>query len=229
LNTISGLLRGPAGTGADSHIVGDPVYDMGRGNLLGEQYQDHIIKDDTLADGSTTIFYAPSIYLPIVDPKDSSTIYIDHSIEVYVGGTRQYPITEVDTPSQYRYTVFTVEPAVPGNPYTIGIEFITDSDPYHPLLAPAAGASVTIAQRRGYFWYAPGVPSRATTAIADESYFINTLGNTDFTQIGAAENKVGILFVATGPGTGTGSISTVSNGIALQQTNTQAARFLRGL
>ena len=94
---------------------------------------------------------------------------------------------------------------------------------------PAAGASVTIAQRRGYFWYAPGVPSRATTAIAGESYFINTLGNTDFTQIGAAENKVGILFIATGPGTGTGSISTVSNGIALQQTNTQAARFLRGL
>jgi hypothetical protein len=229
LNTISGLMRGTAGTGAANHNVGDPVYDMGRGNLLGNQYQDRIIKDDTLADGSTTIFYAPSIYLPIVDPKDSSTVYIDHSIEVYVGGTRQYPITEVDTPSQYRYTVFTVDPVVPGDPYTIGVEFITDNDPYHPLLAPAAGSAVTIAQRRGYFWYDPGVPRRATAAIAGESYFINTLGNTDYTQIGAAENKVGILFTATGPGAGTGSISTVSDGIALQQTNTQAARFLRGL
>jgi len=229
LNTISGLMRGTAGTAAAEHIIGTPIYDMGRGNLLGEQYQDHIIKDDTLADGSTTIFYAPSIYLPIVDPKDSSTVYIDHSIEVYVGGTRQYPITEVNTPSQYRYTVFTVDPVVPGDPYTIGVEFITDNDPYHPLLAPAAGVSVTIAQRRGYFWYGNGIVQKATTAIAGESYFINAVGNTDFTRIGAAENTVGILFTATGPGTGTGTISTVSNGIALQQTNTQAARFLRGL
>ena len=229
MNTISGLMRGTAGTGADNHIVGDPVYDMGRGNLLGEQYQDHIIKDDTLADGSTTIFYAPNIYLPIVDPGDSSTVYIDHSIEVYVGGTRQYPITEVNTPSQYRYTIFTVEPLVPGNPYTIGVEFITDNDPYNPLLAPAAGLAVTIAQRRGYFWYDHGAIRPVTTAIAGESYFINALGNTNFTLIGAPENAVGILFIATGPGTGSGSISTVSNGIALQETNTQAARFLRGL
>jgi len=231
LNTVSGLMRGTAGTAAADHIIGTPVYDMGRGNLLGNQYQDHIIKDDTLADGSTTIFYAPSIYLPIVDPKDSSTVYIDHSIEVYVGGTRQYPITEVDTPSQYRYTIFTVtdDDWVPGDPYTIGVEFITDNDPYHPLLAPAAGTSVTIAQRRGYSWYDRGVVQKATTAIAGESYFINALGNTNFTLIGAPENAVGILFTATGPGTGTGTISTVSNGIALQQTDTQAARFLRGL
>ena len=229
MNTISGLMRGTAGTGAAAHVVGVPVYDMGRGNLLGEEYQDRIIKDDTLADGSTTIFYAPSIYLPIVDPKDSSTVYIDHSIEVYVGGIRQCPITEVDTPSQYRYTIFTVDPLVPGNPYTIGVEFITDNDPYNPLVAPAAGSAVTIAQRRGYFWYNSGAVRAVTTAIAGDSYFINALGNTDFTQIGAPENTVGILFVATGPGTGTGTISTVSDGVALQETNTQAARFLRGL
>jgi hypothetical protein len=229
MNTISGLMRGTAGTAAAAHSVGTPVYDMGRGNLLSEQYQDHIIKDDTLADGSTTIFYAPSIYLPIVDPKDSSTEYIDHSIEVYVGGIRQYPITEVDTPSQYRYTIFTVDPEVTGDPYTIGVEFITDNDPYHPLLAPAAGTAVTIAQRRGYFWYNSGAVRPATTAIAGESYFINALGNTDFTLIGAPENALGILFTATGPGTGSGTISTVSDGVALQETNTQAARFLRGL
>jgi hypothetical protein len=229
LNTISGLMRGTAGTGAADHIVGDPVYDMGRGNLLGSDYQDSIVKDSTLADGSTTIFYAPSIYLPIVDPKDSSTEYIDHSIEVYVGGIRQYPITEVDTPSEYRYTIFTVEPAVPGEPYTIGVEFITDNDPYNPLIAPPAGEDVTVAQRRGYFWYNHGIVQPVTAAIAGNSYFIKALGNTDFTQIGADQNAVGILFTATGPGTGTGTITTVSDGIALQDTDTQAARFLRGL
>jgi hypothetical protein len=231
MNTISGLMRGTAGTGAAAHAVGVPVYDMGRGNLLGEEYQDRIIKDDTLADGSTTIFYAPSIYLPIVDPKDSSTVYIDHSIEVYVGGIRQYPITEIDTPSQYRYTIFTVtgDNWIPGDPYTIGVEFITDTDPYNPLVAPAAGSAVTIAQRRGYFWYNTGAVRPVTTAIAGNSYFINALGNTNFTLIGAPENTVGILFVATGPGIGSGTISTVSDGVALQETDTQAARFLRGL
>ena len=156
-------------------------------------------------------------------------MYIDHSIEVYVGGIRQYPITEVDTPSQYRYTIFTVDPLVPGNPYTIGVEFITDNDLYNPLVAPAAGSAVTIAQRRGYFWYNSGAIRPVTTAIAGNSYFINALGNTDFTPIGAPENAVGILFTATGPGTGSGTISTVSDGIALQETQTQAARFLRGL
>jgi len=156
-------------------------------------------------------------------------MYIDHSIEVYVGGTRQYPITEVDIPSEYRFTIFTVEPLVPGNPYTIGVEFITDNDPYNPLVAPAAGSAVTIAQRRGYFWYNTGLVIPVTAAIAGNSYFINAIGNTDFTQIGALENAVGILFTATGPGTGSGTISTVSDGIALQETDTPAARFLRGL
>jgi len=177
------------------------------------------------------VFYAPNIYLPIVDPGDSSTEYIDHSIEVYVGGTRQYPITEVNIPSEYRFTIFTVDElnGEPVNPAFVGVEFITDNDPYNPLLAPAAGSAVTIAQRRGYFWYNTGPVIPVTAAIAGNSYFINAIGNTDFTQIGALENAVGTLFTATGPGTGSGTISTVSDGIALQETDTQAARFLRGL
>ena len=81
----------------------------------------------------------------------------------------------------------------------------------------------------GYFWYNSGAVRAVTTAFAGDSYFIHALGNTDFTLIGAPENAVGILFTATGPGNGTGTLSTVSDGVALQETNTQAARFLRGL
>ena len=41
--------------------------------------------------------------------------------------------------------------------------------------------------------------------VPTETYVITSLGTTDFTAIGAIENKVGITFVATGAGTGTGT------------------------
>jgi hypothetical protein len=41
--------------------------------------------------------------------------------------------------------------------------------------------------------------------VPTETYIITSLGDTDFTLIGAVENKVGITFVATGAGTGTGT------------------------
>lgn len=62
-NTISSLLRGTAGTGADSHAVGANVYDMGRSNALPMQYQDHIVSTTILADGTETVFVAPNINL----------------------------------------------------------------------------------------------------------------------------------------------------------------------
>ena len=45
---------------------------------------------------------------------------------------------------------------------------------------------------------------------ASQTYIINDLGTTDFTLIGAIENKVGITFVATGVGTGTGTATQIS-------------------
>jgi len=169
LNTISGLRRGTAGTGADSHTADDIVYDISRGNLLAEEFQNYILSDSTLGDDSTTVFYAPNI--SIAEFGDSSTAYVE-SIEVYVGGTRQYNYSDFTTESEYRYIVTDFDP--------LAIEFIVDDIVVPPLRAPAAGSDVTILQRRGVNWYAPGV-------------------------------------------------STPSNGLALQETETQAARFLRGL
>jgi len=157
-NTVSGLQRGTAGTGADSHTVGDPVYDIGRGNLLNASYQDYVVKDSSLGDGTTTVFYAPNI--DVSDFGDSSTIYVE-SIEVYVGGIRQYNVNQTSAESQYRYFVTDFGP--------LAIEF--------DGLAPAAGSEVTILQRRGVTWYQQGT-------------------------------------------------NTASNGVALQETDTIAARFL---
>jgi hypothetical protein len=162
LNTISRLRRGTAGTGAAAHIPGTEVYDIGIGNLLAEQYQDYVVKDSGMGDGTTTVFYAPNI--DISDFGDSSTAYVE-SIEVYVGGTRQYNYSETAGNSEYRYIVTDFGP--------LAIEFVVDGT----YLPPAAGSEVTILQRRGKSWYEPGN-------------------------------------------------GTASNGVALQETNTIAARFL---
>jgi hypothetical protein len=146
-NTISSLLRGTAGTAADDHATGATVTDMGRGNLLPEEFQNYIVSSTTLADGVTTVFVAENIDL---EQEDSAVQ--DLVVEVYVAGIQ----------IQDGYTIIGEGP--------VQVEFD---------LAPPNGVEITILVRRGVTWYAPGA-------------------------------------------------GTPSNGIALQQTNTQAARFLRG-
>jgi hypothetical protein len=82
-NSISSLLRGTAGTAAASHAVGAAAYDMGRGNLLPQPYQNTIVSNTFLADGSTKIFTATNIDLSY----DDSTVVVE-AVEVYVGGIR---------------------------------------------------------------------------------------------------------------------------------------------
>lgn len=221
LNTLSQLRRGTAGTGAADHQAGTEVYDIGAGNLLDQAYQDYIVSNTTLGDGSTTVFEAPDIDLSIVDPRDSSTLYIDNMVEVYVGGTRQYPYSQVDAPATpYRYVVTSVSP--------VSIDFITNNDPLDPMLPPPSGVEVTILQRRGKSWYNTGPVIPASAMVAGRSYFIDTVGTTNFTAVGAPENTAGILFTCTGPATGTGTVTTASDGVALQESTTIAARFLCG-
>jgi hypothetical protein len=146
-NTVSGLRRGTAGTGAANHAVDTPVYDIGIGNLLPLEYQDRYVVQNFLANGTTTIFTADEI---IVTGLDSTEL--TEAVEVYVGGILQTS----------GYTVTN------GSPVTI--EFAQ---------APTSGYQVSIQVRRGLSWYEPGP-------------------------------------------------STPSNGVALQETNTLAARFIRG-
>jgi hypothetical protein len=114
---------------------------------LNQIYQDYIVKYTGMGDGTTALFYAVNPdgtpIISIADFGDSSTAYIE-SIEVYVGGIRQYNYSQASGNSQYRYIVTDFDP--------LGIEFIVD-DTYS---APAAGSEVTILQRRGATWYAPG-------------------------------------------------------------------------
>jgi hypothetical protein len=62
-NTVSGLIRGTAGTAITPHLIGDTVYSMGKNNLFGQQYQNYVVQTNTVADGSTAVFDAPNITL----------------------------------------------------------------------------------------------------------------------------------------------------------------------
>ena len=54
-----------------------------------------------------------------------------------------------------------------------------------------------------------GADINAGSFVASKEYTIKTVGNTDFTAIGAASNTVGVVFTATGAGSGTG-VATVA-------------------
>jgi hypothetical protein len=145
LNTISGLMRGTAGTGAASHEADAYVYDTGRGNLLPNEYQDYVVSDTNMGDGTTSVFYAPSIEFE--DFLDSSSERL--AVEVYVGGVRQYAYSNTTATSQYRYFVTDYSP--------LAVDFVVDNTVYPPLTAPAAGSEVTILVRHGVTWYQQGV------------------------------------------------------------------------
>ena len=174
-NTVSSLLRGTAGTAASAHATGTAVYNMGRGNLLPIEYQDHVESNSQLANGTTTTYvtdininnnntwegstlfgappFSPAVSAGAIGSFDSGAGNNAHAVEVYVGGILQV--------GNYSITVF--------DPLTV--VFST---------APASGSEVVILVRRGATWYHPGV-------------------------------------------------GTASDGVPLQETNTLAARFLRGL
>ena len=82
-NTISGLLRGTAGTANAPHEVGAIAYDMGRDNLLEAQYQNYVVSDTFLANGSQTVFVANNINVSSLSVTQQS-----QAVQVYVGGFR---------------------------------------------------------------------------------------------------------------------------------------------
>jgi hypothetical protein len=147
-NTISGLLRGTAGTAITAHAVDAIVYNMSRENLLEEEYQNYIVSNSTLADGSTTSFAADNVILTYDNsepydtlPHDIGTVTGDpgsydygagnpfDQVEVYVGGIRLFDGFEV----------------VSANPTQVILD-----------VAPPAGVAVTILVRRGKTWYNRG-------------------------------------------------------------------------
>jgi hypothetical protein len=211
-NSVSGLQRGTAGTAATVHAVDAKVYDMGIGNRQSQEDQNYIVSDTSTGDGSTTIFYAPTIQFDLT----SSSFEID-SIEVYVGGNRARV--------GYYAGQFTI-----GQTYTIASVGNTN---WH-----AIGLASDVYPLPGVVFTATGIGSG--TGVAGDSLASNYYQETDYDPLaiqfitandlpapGAGVEVVilqrrGVTWYA--PGT-----STPSDGQPLQLTETLAARFLRGI
>ena len=149
-NTVSGLRRGVAGTGASDHTAGTTVTNAGPGETLPATYQQTVYSNTLVGDGTTRVFVASNVTLSA--GLDSTEI--EEAVRVKVGGTEL---------ADSAYTVTQVDPAAE----------ITLVD------APATGVEVEIYIVKSTVMYAQGT-------------------------------------------------STASNGVALQEQTTQAARFIRG-
>lgn len=196
LGTISGLLRGTAGTAIAPHDDGAIVYNIGRGNLLPAEYQDYIVSNVTyplvsgvnLGDGTTTEFTAADITLENPDAIPwSSDYYYDFGTDVVTDGLYYRAIDNVPQGIAITNTAYWQPLSLAVEVYLGGIlqttsYTITSETPVTISFAtaPASGVEVTILIRYGVTWYAQGV-------------------------------------------------GTASDGQPLQVTETQAARFLRGL
>jgi len=212
-NSISGLQRGTAGTAAAIHAINAEVYDMGIGNRQPQQDQNYIVNDISTGDGSTTIFYAPS--LAYINLEDSS--FEPDSIEVYVGGNRAR--------NGYYAGQFVIEQT-----YTIASVGNTD---WHAIGLPS-----NVYPLPGVVFTATGVGSG--TGVAGDSLASNYYQETDYDPLaiqfltandlpapGAGVEIVilqrkGVTWYAPG-------INEPSDGEPLQLTETTAARFLRGI
>jgi hypothetical protein len=212
-NSLTGLQRGTAGTGASDHAVSAEVYDMGIGNRMPDEDQNYIVSNTATGNGVTTVFTAPD--LGISNFGDSSTIFAE-SIEVYVGGIRS------------RLGMLASQVTV-GNTYVIANLGNTDwyamglpADQY-----PAPGVEFTVT--------AAGIG----TGVVGESFSTHYYQITDWDPVAVqfltgddlpapAEGVEVTILERRGVNWYQPGIDTASNGQPLQTTQTEQARFLRG-
>jgi hypothetical protein len=128
-NTVSGLIRGTAGTGVAAHAVGSTVYDIGSGNLLPAEYQNQVRFDNFLANGEQTVFTAESLTI-----YDEDSAFTDAAVMVYVGGQRQLGGYTVENVNPVRVTFDTA----PENGYQVSIRISQGLSWYEPGLVTAS-------------------------------------------------------------------------------------------
>ena len=112
-NTITGLRRGTAGTGAATHALGSAVLGMGSSNLLPAEYQRKVLKEDFLGDGTQTVFVAASLSI-----DDADSTLLTEAVQVFVAGSLQASGYAVDSVNPVQITFG----AAPTAGYQVSIE-----------------------------------------------------------------------------------------------------------
>ena len=145
-------------------------------------------------------------------------------------GDRLTESTSFGTAIAYSNNLFVIsEPETTSTTSTLRIYTLNDSvlsDDIIPLQSftssVSSGTSLAISNDQNYIF--AGNPSNNSVQVYNrqhipltagyfnvgETYEITSVGTTDFTVLGAIENKVGIIFNATGIGTGTGTANQIS-------------------
>jgi hypothetical protein len=206
-NTVSGLLRGTAGTAITAHVLGAMVYNLGRGNLLPEAYQNYLDSNTFTGDGTTATFVASNVS---IDQEDS-TLRPD-TLQVFVGGISQSEHFIGDGSTK----IFALS----------GVVATADSVVTINGELQVIGVDYTIVNTTLTFTTAPSVEAVIVVA----TYTIDAIDPVEITFETAPDSGVEVLILVRrgvtwyAPGAGT-----PSNGEPLQITNTAAARFLRGL
>jgi len=130
------------------------------------------------------------------------SVFSVYNSQQYLNGTDSvlnvgYSTGATDDPHHSEHSLIRenyAEDFLPGLPTLVNIN---PSSLYQRLLYSLAGTTIFAANP-------PDVVS-ASALVKGQSYQIATLGTTDFMLVGAQSNTVGLVFVATGPGTGTGT------------------------
>jgi len=221
-NTLVGLRRGTAGTAATDHLVGAPVYDLNRGNLLYDQYQNYI-------DRKT---YEPVGQYPnrtsgqfIFTANDIAPVFSARAIEVYVGGIRQDQYVDVlanEFEEGLTYIISDLGDTdwnIVAN--TIGLTYQVN-DPVKVVVVPTTSTTGTgYLRNTQYLWNCTDL-STATIEFEVNSGVTPPLTSPDDTvEVTILVKRAQSWYQ---PGVGE-----PSDGQALQETQTLAARFLRGL
>ena len=213
-NAVTGLFRGTAGTGADSHPVGAAVYDMGVGNQMPDPDQNYIVSDTAVGDGSTVDFVAPSISQ--ADFGDSSSIFHE-AVEVYVGGIRSrigYNVSNIVVGTEY-----TIASIGDTDWYSIGLPADEFPAPGVVFTATDVGTGTGVVGESfssNYYTITMDSPVTITFTTADD-----LPAPADGVEVTILERR-GVNWYQPGVGT-------ASDGRPLQITETTQARFLRGL
>jgi hypothetical protein len=184
-NTVSGLLRGTAGTAITAHTVDTDVYNMGRENLMPVTCQNYIVSNITnplesgvnLGDGTTTEFIASDISL-VIAGATAWVLTNTYASGAAVVNSDNYYRAIIDVPASTAITNTTywepvsnsVEVYVGGARILDTDYTITDQDPVTVEFdtAPPAGYEVAILVKRAHTWYnidTPLLPLNETDTI----------------------------------------------------------------
>jgi uncharacterized delta-60 repeat protein len=188
-------------------------------------------------DGTANIGFAPNPNGPVnavaIEPDaGSNTLATDGSVWLNASGSVRYRFTEaaggtvsaVAQQANGQILIGGVFSNFAGNDAlvdlvrvntdgTVDATFVPNVAGQVNAILPLANGQIIVA---GSFTEVGVTPNSAgstlaTALVKGDTYVIATLGNTDFTTVGASSNTEGTVFIATGPGTGTG---TVNSGVA---------------